>query len=221
MPYGRDQMTAIARDLARRGFAVWNLEYRRLGTSTGGWPGTFDDATAGIGHLARLAAGGVDLDLDRVAVVGHSAGGHLALWSAARERREGPGGAAERVLIRAAVGLAPVADLVRAHELGLGGGAVAELLGGTPTGQAARYQAASPRAMLPLGVTQLVIHGVEDDVVPVEMARSYTRAARIAGDRVDLLELSGTGHMDFLDPASAAHAALCDFLRRALPDSDG
>jgi acetyl esterase/lipase len=205
MPYGRDQMTAIAQDLATRGFAVWNLEYRRLGTATGGWPGTFDDAIAGIGHLASLVADGIDLDLDRVTVVGHSAGGHLALWSAARK---------QRLQIRAAVGLAPVADLVRAYELGVGGGAVAELLGGTPTDQAARYQAASPRAMLPLGVRQLVIHGTADEVVPVEIARNYTHAARAAGDRVDLLELAHTGHMDFLDPSSTAHATLCDWLAR-------
>src|SRR6266850_1075616 len=112
MPHGRGQMTAIAQDLARRGLAVWNLEYRRLGASTGGWSGTFDDATAGIGHLASLVADGIDLDLDRVTVVGHSAGGHLALWSAARRRSDSrKSGVAERVRIRAAVGLAPVADL--------------------------------------------------------------------------------------------------------------
>jgi len=214
MPHGRDQMTAIAHDLARRGLAVWNLEYRRLGSATGGWPGTFEDAIAGIGHLARLVAVGVDLDLERVTVVGHSAGGHLALWSAGRQRREPERGAAEPVRISAAVGLAPVADLVRGYDLGLGGGAVAELLGGTPAGQAARYQAASPRAMLPLGVPQLLIHGTADDVVPVELSRSYTRAARSAGDQVELLELPGAGHMEYLDPASPAHAALCDWLTR-------
>lgn len=205
MPYGRDQMTAIAQDLAARGFAVWNLEYRRLGTAAGGWPATFDDAITGIGHLTSFVADGIDLDLDRVTVAGHSAGGHLALWSAARK---------PRVQIRAAIGLAPVADLVRAYDLGVGGGAIAELLGGSPTDQAARYQAASPRAMLPLGVRQLVIHGTADDVVPVEIARSYTQAARAAGDTVDLLELPDTGHMDFLDPSSAAHATLCDRLAR-------
>jgi len=208
-------MTAIAQDLARRGLAVWNLEYRRLGASTGGWSGTFDDATAGIGHLASLVADGIDLDLDRVTVVGHSAGGHLALWSAARRRSDSrKSGVAERVRLRAAVGLAPVADLVRAYELGVGGGAVAELLGGAPTDQAARYQAASPRAMLPLDVLQLVIHGTADDVVPIEIARSYTQAARTAGDKIELLELSDTGHMDYLDPSSTAHAALCDWLAR-------
>jgi pimeloyl-ACP methyl ester carboxylesterase len=82
------------------------------------------------------------------------------------------------------------------------------------TDQAARYQAASPRARLPLGVRQLVIHGTADDVVPIEIARSYTQAARAAGDRVDLLELPHTGHMDCLDPSSTAHVTLCDWLAR-------
>jgi acetyl esterase/lipase len=214
MPYGRDQMTSIAQDLAHRGHAVWNLEYRRLGASTGGWPGTFDDVIAGIEHLARLASAGIDLDLDRIITVGHSAGGQLALWSAARNR-------GKRIRIRAAVGLAPVADLVRAYELGLGGGAVAELLGGAPTDQAERYHAASPRAMLPLNVPQLVIHGTADDVVPVEIARSYTQAARVAGDRVELVELPGTGHMEYLDPSSTAHAALCEWLARESGGSAG
>jgi pimeloyl-ACP methyl ester carboxylesterase len=68
--------------------------------------------------------------------------------------------------------------------------------------------------MLPLGVSQLVIHGTSDDVVPIEISRSYAQAARMAGDTVELLELSGTGHMDYLDPSSAAHAALCGWLAR-------
>ena len=212
MPYGRDQMTDIAQDLARRGFAVWNLEYRRLGAHAGGWPGTFDDVIAGIEHLGRLVARGIDLDLQRVAVVGHSAGGHLALWVAAKRRHDEMSGATDRVQIRAAVGLAPLADLVRAHELGVGGGAVAELLGGAPADQPARYREASPHAMVPLGVRQLIIHGSADDVVPIEVARGYIRAARAAGDRVELLELPRLGHMEYLAPSSAAHAALCDWL---------
>ncbi|MCM2316459.1 MAG: alpha/beta hydrolase, partial [Thermoanaerobaculia bacterium] len=118
MPYGRSQFDAVAHDLARRGFAVWNLEYRRLGAPTAGWPGTFDDVLAGIEHLARFAEEGVDLDLDRVAVIGHSAGGHLALWAAARQRADEGSGIARRVRISAVAGLAPVADLVDAHSLG-------------------------------------------------------------------------------------------------------
>lgn len=215
MPYGREQMTEVARDLARRGFAVWNLEYRRLGAAGGGWPGTFDDVVTGIGHLAALAADGIALDLQRVAVVGHSAGGHLALWSVSREaiRRHGRGTA---VRIVGVVGQAPVADLERAHALGLGRGAVAELLGGGPVDHPARYEAGSPRAMLPLGVPQLVIHGTRDEAVPIELSRSYCEAAYDAGDRVELIALPGAAHMDFLDPASEAHDVLCQWLAGAL-----
>jgi len=215
-PYRRDQFDAVARDLARRGFAVWNLEYRRLGTPGGGWPGTCDDVLLGVEHLAALVAGGADLDLGRVAVVGHSAGGHLALWSAARQRADRRDGIVGPVRIRAAAGQAPVADLVRAHELGLSGGVVSEFLGGTPAERAERYRAASPQLMLPLGVPQLILHGTADDTVPIEISRGYARAARAAGDEVELLELPDAGHMEFLDPASTAHAALCEWLTRTL-----
>lgn len=210
--YGRDQMVAIAADLASRGFAVWNLEYRRLGAPHGGWPGTFDDVLAGIDRLTGLAADGIDLDLGRVVVCGHSAGGHLALWAAARERAERSGESSGRCRISAAVGQAPVADLQLAFELGTGGSAVRELLGGTPPERAERYRLASPRALLPLTVPQLLIHGTSDDVVPIEISRQYTQAARAAGDRAELVELPGAGHMEFLEPASPAHAVLCDWL---------
>jgi len=214
MPHGRDQMTAIAQDLVSRGFAVWNLEYRRLGVAGSGWPGTFDDVIAGIERLARFVSDGMDLDLERVVVSGHSAGGHLALWASARQHRETGNGAARSVRIRAVAGQAPVADLVRAYELAVGGSAVRELLGGSPEQCPGRYQAASPQALLPLEVPQLIIHGAADDVVPIEMARRYTETSRAAGDEVELLELPDTGHMEFLDPASAAHAALCSWLLR-------
>jgi acetyl esterase/lipase len=212
MPYGRDQMTPVARDLAGRGLAVWNLEYRRLGAPGGGWPGTFEDVAAGIDHLATLAARGVDLDLARVTVVGHSAGGQLALWSAARARWSGGAVAQPRVRVSAAAGLAPLADLESVHDLGLGGAVVAELLGGSPRERPERYRAASPAALLPLGVPQLILHGLADDVVPIEIARNYARAARAAGDRIEAVELPRTGHMEFLDPQSDAHAALCRWL---------
>lgn len=214
MPHGRDQMTAIAQDLVSRGFAVWNLEYRRLGAAGGGWPGTFEDVIAGIERLARYVSDGMDLDLERVVLSGHSAGGHLALWAAARQHRETGNGAARHVRIRAVAGQAPVADLVRAYELAVGGSAVSELLGGSPEQCPGRYQAASPQALLPLEVPQLIIHGAADDVVPIEIARRYTETSRAAGDEVELLELPDTGHMEFLDPASAAHAALCSWLLR-------
>jgi len=202
-PYGRDQMDAIADDLVSNGYAVWNLEYRRLGAPGAGWVGTFEDVAAGIEHLAELP---VSLDLARVVVVGHSAGGHLALWVAAKARLS-------PVRVLAVAALAPIADLARAYELGLGGDALARLLGGPPGQFPERYRVASPIEMLPLGARQLVLHGTADDLVPVELSRRYAAAAHDAGDDVELVELSGTGHMEFLDPGSEAHATLRRWLR--------
>jgi acetyl esterase/lipase len=210
MPHGRDQMAAVADDLASRGLAAWNLEYRRLGTPRAGWPATMDDVAAGIDHLAQLSVGGVDLDLDRVSVVGHSAGGHLALWVGGRNRSSSA--QSPRVRVLAAIGLAPIADLAHAYELKVGGEAVAELLGGTPSQYPERLRAASPIEMLPLRVRQLILHGAADDVVPVDLSRRYSRAADAAGDTVELIELPGTGHMEYLDPSSEAHATLCRWL---------
>lgn len=213
MPYGRDQMNEIASALQSGGFAVWNLEYRRLGVPGAGWPGTMDDVAAGVAHLARLAAGGVDLGLDRVAVVGHSAGGHLALWAAGQSRAR----QSHAVRIAAAVGLAPIPDLARAFELRVGGDVVAELIGGSPAGYPERYRAASPMEMLPLGVRQVILHGAADEAVPIESSRRYVYAAQAAGDAVELIEPADTGHMEFLDPGSEAFAALRRALDSLLP----
>lgn len=216
MPHGRDQMDAIAGDLVARGFAVWNIEYRRLGAPGGGVPGTLDDVRAGIDHLAKVRAADIDIDLGRIIVVGHSAGGQLALWSAARAEahvRPSP-----IVRVRAAVGLAPIADLAAAYEGRVGGEVVAEFLGGTPSEHPDRLRAASPVAMLPLRTPHLIIHGSEDTAVPLELSRRYIRAAREAGDEAELIELADTGHMEFLDPGSEAHATLCRRLLALLAD---
>lgn len=217
IPYGREELGPVAHDLVSRGFTVWNLEYRRLGEAGGGWPGTFQDVAAGIDHLATLDAEGVDLDLNRVVVVGHSAGGHLALWSGARQP-DGPGEGflprARRVQPVAVAGLAAILDLARTFSLNAGNGAVAELLGGSPDRYPHRYAATSPSAMLPLGVNQLILHGARDEALPMEMARDYVGAARAAGDSVHFVELPATGHMDYLDPSSEAHATLCQWLIR-------
>lgn len=214
MPYGRDELVPVALDLQRRGYAVWNLEYRRVGAPGGGWPGTLQDVAAGIDHLALLAGQGVPLDLARVYVAGHSAGGHLALWSGRRTQEAAGVPAPARVMVAAAIGLAPVADLHGAHLLGSGRGSVANFLGATPEEDAARYRSASPMAMASGGAAQLVVHGTADQALPVSLSRNYVEVLREAGEAVDYIELDGGGHGDFTDPVSAAHLAWCAWLDR-------
>jgi acetyl esterase/lipase len=206
-PYGRDQYRLVAEDLRRRGYAVWNLEYRRVPAPGSGWPGTFEDVRLGVAHLGTLPPG--TIDPGRVFVCGHSAGGHLALWVGARHASLL---ADSGVRVLGVIGQAPVADLAEAHRLGLGRGAVAELMALAPADAPDRYREASPVARLPLGVPQLVLQGALDDTVPPRLVAGYADAARLAGDMVDFELLPGLGHMEFLDPGSPCHAALCRWL---------
>ena len=211
MPYNRDELNSIAKDLAARGYAVWNVEYRRLGAPGGGWPGTLHDVASAIDHLATLVTDGIELDLNRVIVAGHSAGGHLALWSAARNK---PANISSLVRVQpiAAAGLAAITDLARMCELNAGRCAVNEFLGGRPSQYPDRYRAASPIELLPLGVRQLIIHGVKDEELPIDLSRSYAIAAQASGDCVEFVELPDAGHMEFLDPSSKAHLSFCEWL---------
>jgi 3-dehydroquinate dehydratase type II len=207
----RDTMSGPAVDLLRRGWATWNLEYHRVGTG-GGWPMTFEDISAGIDHLAVLA-GSHPIDLGRVVAVGHSAGGHLALWSAARPRLSNHTPDLEpAVPVGAVVALAPVSDLEMAYEQQLGDDAVPAFLRRTPRDGIERYQAASPRRLLPLGVPQILIHGTDDSQVPIEMSRRYAAAATAAGDALTYLELDGVDHMPLIDPHSPAWTAIVEQL---------
>ena len=215
MPYGRNQFDAVARDLVSRKFAVWNLEYRRLGEPAGGWPETLGDVAAGIDHLAALGAEDADLDLSRVFVAGHSAGGQLALWASARQAGHASPRASTRVRPIGVAGLAAALDLAALFAIGAGNQAVGELLGGSPVEQAARYTAASPLTPLPLGVAQLVVHGAVDEVLPIHVTRHYVHAATAAGDSIEFQEFPRLGHMDYLDPKSEAHGALCGWLEAA------
>jgi len=210
-------MTALASDVMGRGWAAWNLEYRRVGSfPAGGWPATFDDVAAGIDHLGTLA-GPYRLDLDRVVAVGHSAGGHLALWAAGRSRLPaGAPGVPVGVPLRGAVGLGAVSDLARAAALGLGGGAVDRLLGGSPERRPERYAIADPAALVPLGVPQVLVHGADDGVVPVTMSRDYVDRAVAAGDQAVMAALPGVGHMELIDPASPAWAVAVAEIERLL-----
>ena len=213
MPYARDQFDAVARDLVSRRFAVWNLEYRRLGELSGGWPETLCDVAAGIDHLAGLLTEDADLDLSRVIVVGYSAGGQLALWASAQYTGHGmPRVPTPRVRPVAVAGLAAALDLAALFAIDAGSGAVGELLGGSPVEQPARYAAASAIKLLPLGVSQFIVHGTADRALPVQITRAYVRAATAVGDNIQFRELPCAGHMDHLDPNSEAHSVLCRWL---------
>jgi acetyl esterase/lipase len=177
----------------KQGLAPWSLEYRRIGNPSGGFPGTFDDVCAGAAHLKQIAAAR-NLDLARVVAAGHSAGGHLALYLAGRKT----------IALRGVAALAPVADLRRAWELKLSNTVVAELLGGSPKEFPDRYRMTSPVEMVPLGVRERVLHGSNDDVVPMEISRRFAAAAKKAGDDCKLIEVAGAGHFELIDPRSDA-----------------
>jgi acetyl esterase/lipase len=182
--FGRKLMRALCEDLAHRGWAAWNLEYRRLGDG-GGWSATFDDVAAGTRAAPRA---------ERLVTIGHSAGGHLALWAAAQD-----------LGVTHAVSQAGVADLAEAMRLKLSRNAARELLGEDPDGE--RLRRASPAELLPLGVPQLLVHGTRDDTVPVAISESYAMRARERGDEVQTA-IVPCGHFEHLDPHSEAWGAV-------------
>jgi acetyl esterase/lipase len=222
--FSKRVMRALAGDLARRGYAVWNIEYRRMGRGQGGgWPLTFVDVGAAIDHLRAVAA---PLDLDRVTVLGHSAGGQLALWAASRRHLpEGAPGANPRIEPVAAVSAAGVNDLAQTYR-DAPRGAVAALMGGGPDELPERYAIADPMALLPLAIPVLLVHGTDDATVSVRRSRNYAREARALGAPVELIEIPGEagGHRSHVFPDSESWAAVSGWLeaqRRATAARDG
>ena len=206
--YDRSLMEGLCVDLSAHDLAAWNLEYRRVGAG-GGWPHTFHDVGAGIDLLAEVNAA---LDLSRVVAVGHSAGGQLVFWAAARPMLpvDAPG-AAPRVAIRAAVSQAGVLDLALAAGLMPSSTPTRALLG-DPGRHYERYVLASPRERLPLGIPQLLLHGDLDDTVSMRIATSYSAAAHEVGDPCELVVLTNTGHFEHLDAGNEAWHVARDWL---------
>jgi acetyl esterase/lipase len=178
--------------LTAKGLATWNLEYRRVGNEGGGWPGTLEDIGRGYRFLPQIAKQ-YSLDTDKTLVMGHSAGGQLALCLAAHEPH-----------VKRVISLAGVVDLQRAWEQHLSNDAVVEFLGGKPKDVPEHYRDADPMELSIKGATQWLIHGLGDDVVPPDFSHNYAEQKKKRGEDVHLLEISRAGHFDLIDPHSVA-----------------
>ncbi len=213
-------MTRLAAALAAQGYASWTPEFRRVGDAAGGWPNTLRDAALAADQLTVLAQAH-PLDLKRVVAIGHSSGGHLALWLAARGKlpQDSPLYSPHPLAIHAVIGLDAITDLA-SYRIGPPDSchaSVDALMGGTPRTQPRRYAESSPLALLPLGVPQWLIEGGQDTIVSPASVRSYAAAARHAGDRVTVLEQPDAGHFESAVPQGPAWQALLTALRQALP----
>ncbi|UOR13829.1 alpha/beta hydrolase family protein [Halobacillus amylolyticus] len=213
--FGLDLMTDAAEDLTAHGLATWNIEYRRVGQAGGAWPGTLTDAAKACDYLASLAET-YPLDLNQVITIGHSAGGHLALWLAARHHLPKDGElniTSSPLPISGAISLAGVNDLemmygvhhFRDQTFSMEpNNPTADLLQSTPEDHPERYQQASPIELLPLGVPQVLVHGALDVNVPIGISNHYHRQAQEFGDLVKLVELPEAEHFMLTDTYTQA-----------------
>jgi len=221
-------LAPMADALKKAGVATWNIEYRRIGQSGGGWPGTYLDVGQAVDYL-RVLASQHALDLGRVVIVGHSAGGHLATWAAARTRV--PAGSAihfdEPLQVRGVLDLAGPLDLtanIAGYERLCRDTVITGLIGGTPAAVPERYAQASPMQLLPLGVPQVLLIGDREEFVPRPFAEAYVRAAAQAGDSVRLIVVPEVGHFEIASPRASpwprVESAIESLLDGRLP-SDG
>ncbi|MCZ6642195.1 MAG: alpha/beta hydrolase [Gammaproteobacteria bacterium] len=200
---------AASTALTAAGYAVWSLEYRRIGDPGGGWPGTFDDISLGVDHLLEL----IDrypLDISKVYLAGHSAGGHLALWAAGRESR-----GKSTVTVAAVITLAGILDL-EAYAFGNSScqRAVNQLMGGSPQQWPERYRRASPLHRLPTNVPVTLIQGTSDTIVPMSQAEAYYEAAKRSATEAPttLRRVEDAGHFDLIHPGTDAWQQLLEAL---------
>lgn len=210
--FGLDNIADLAESLTKNGIATWNIEYRRVGQDGGGWPGTLTDVAKAIDYLPELAKN-ANLDLSRAVTIGHSAGGHLALWLAARHRL--PENSVLKTndapfAVQGAISLAGVADLSLMGEVhgisekvsGNKNNPVRELLDGSPNEVPDRYAQSSPIQLLPLGVPQVLIHGALDINVPIGISQSFKEVADSINENVKFVEIPSAEHFKLTNPES-------------------
>lgn len=206
----------ICEDLTRRGFTTWNIEYRRVGENGGGWPGTFNDVIAAVNYLHQLKIS-YPIDLENVMIIGHSAGGHLGLWLAAREKMvDGAKYFTElNVPIQKVISLAGVTDLKAMWKIHREQGiksVVGNLMEGSPTDHVEHYAISSPMELLHTDTEQVLIHGDLDKHVPVQLSRDYYIKLKKTGGNVIFIELKDVDHFKIIDPQSNAWKKVINFI---------
>jgi acetyl esterase/lipase len=213
--YDLEHVGHLCAALKAAGVATWSIEYRRVGSTGGGWPATFQDVAAGCDYVATLAKS-YPLDLNRVIAMGHSAGGHLAFWLAGRHHipEASPIYARPKVALRGVIALAGAVDLRLTCDLSgyfrfaHDKHEVYSLMGGSPVEFGDRYRAGNPGDLLPLGVPQVLIQGSDDDQIPPELPGRWAQMAGRQGDTVAVTMISAAAHMDVVDPESKAWATV-------------
>lgn len=215
---GFPQTSGLAADLAGRGYAVWNVEYRKLGEPGAGYPGTFQDVATAIDRL-RDEAPKYGLDLSRVIAMGHSAGGHLALWAASRDKL--PSGSPLRMTnplkIGAVISLAGIGDLAGQGEifaLPCGDDTIDRLVDSAHRKQP--FADTSPAELLPTGIKVVMVHGVFDPVLPPYTGRDYALKVRKAGDRAEVVTIPDAAHFDVVIPTTAAWKVVLGVLAKEM-----
>jgi acetyl esterase/lipase len=211
---GREQLRHLGAHLAERGIAVWSLGYRRANEAGGGYPGTFQDVSAAIDRL-RDDAPTYHLDLSRTVLVGHSAGGHLALWAAARKGlpTASPLHVSSPFMPRAVISLAGVGDLktfARFIPLHCGNGILESLA------PADRLAEVSPAVLPPPDASTVMVSGVLDRLVPPYVARDYARARQGKAGSVRFVDIPDAGHFDLVVPSAPAWADVRRLIETAL-----
>lgn len=202
--YGLAHAGHLCEALRNSGIGTFNVEYRRVGNQGGGWPGTFEDIRTAY-RFIRQEHSRFRIDPDRLVVMGHSAGGQLALCLASQEAS-----------VRSVISLAGVVDLTQAFSLHLSNDAVAEFLGGKPDAVPEHYREADPMEFHIPHARQCLIHGTTDDTVPPSFSRDYAAQKRKAHELVELIEIPNANHFDLIDPTSAAFGQVAGRVRAAV-----